>query len=190
MAHTVTLTADEVRSAHRLAHERQRVNRRNDVENERKSSDDDEAIAFMGAAGEMAVAKLLGGTADTSVDWGDPPDVRLPNGETVEVKTRRKQKYDFHIESADPADVFEDEYGILVWCTGGGRDLVVVGWTTPDHFLEHAYRKDRGHGECLWLAWQDLRPLDELMERLWFDYPADALGVFFPPEDDDSLPFN
>lgn len=175
---TIVLTREQRQFSWDLAKERRQLALDNGVANERMGSQNDVDIMAWGTMAEVAVATLLAGSPDDSLDWGDPPDVVLPNGDTVEVKATTKRGYDFGLETDNPEDLGET-YGVLVWPSETANALDVIGWTTVEHMREHGQHIDRGHGTHIWMSPEDLRPMQDLVSRLFFEYDiADAQRLF------------
>lgn len=113
---------------------------------------DGQALHILGAAGEIAVARVLGRY------WGG--DVcsfkRADIGASVQVRTRSRPEYDLIIrDNDDPAAVF-----VLV--TGTPTRLTVHGWIRGAEAQREEWRQTHGHRPAAWFVPQDaLRPLKQ-----------------------------
>lgn len=108
------------------------------------------AIDILGAAGEMAVARVLGRY------WGGDVSSfkRADLGHSVQVRTRSKPDYDLIIRHDDnPEDVY-----VLV--TGTPTRLRVHGWIRGAEAKKDEWLKTHGDRPAAWFVPQDaLRPL-------------------------------
>jgi len=121
----------------------------------------------LGALGELAVARLLGGRLDESPRPGGDdgrPDVLLPDGRGVNVKTRSRSGYDFLLDPNQ--DSLRADYGVLCYTIGGKLLLEVVGWLTDADLQQYGVRRDYGHGPRLALAARHLRPITALLKEV------------------------
>lgn len=134
------------------------------VNHKLKADRTDQETHTIGAIGELAVAKLLGGTLDeTARPGGDDgrPDVLLPDGKGVNVKTRIRKGYDFLLDPGQQE--LGADYGVLCWLVGGKLTVEVAGWCTNTDLKRHGKPKDFGYGVRLALDADLLRPITGLI---------------------------
>lgn len=164
---TVRFTEGEVRAATALADARS-AHRSNTV-----------ALGFQGIgleAGhrfgtfcELAVAKLLCIWPEIGVDdKNDIPahDLKLHNGTTIEVKSRRKAGGDFALNN-DRLSSFRSELGVLCWPGPDEGSVEVVGYMTQQDFATLATLGNLGRGPRLIYPTNRLRPIQELMAHAY-----------------------
>lgn len=100
---------------------------------------DDLSIHYDGIRGEYAVHKVLNLPYDPKpLPHGDKgePDLILPTGESIEVKFRGKQGWQFALNSDDPT-TFKADLGVLCWPVEGSDDVEIAGWFTRRDFQDH-----------------------------------------------------
>lgn len=135
--------------------------------NHKWSARPDQDIHLLGILGEMAIAHLLGGNLDaTARPGGDDgqPDVRLPDGRGVNVKTRTHSTYDFLLDPGKRE--LDADYGVLIACLGGTLTLQVQGYCTDDLLRRYGREVDYNHGPRWALAPHHFRPITELIKEL------------------------
>lgn len=102
-------------------------------------------IHLLGLLGEYAVSIVLGIDIDRNVydRHGDSGiDLRLSNGKTISVKTRRKPGWSFALIGTDPRE-FNADYGFLCWPVRHENvtyadHIFLAGWCTKAEFLAHS----------------------------------------------------
>lgn len=142
---TITLSADDLSIAFHLAADRLveslRSNRTDAVWVKNHALEEYQPH-FFGAAGELAVAKLLGLYPRFLVRQfsGQEPDLLLPSGTALEVRHRSKSYYELKVTKKDKPD----RAYILV--RGFPPSLDVVGWAwgyeaqMPDYLMDPGNR--------------------------------------------------
>lgn len=111
----------------------------------------------MGLAGEAFVTRLFGGAMDTACRLGGDdgaPDVTLPDGATVNVKTRAQPGYAYLLTPGH--DGLGADYGVLVWrVTPDTYELGgIIGARDFDAVAE---QMDYGHGRRIGVRPQLMR---------------------------------
>lgn len=161
---TVTLSADDIAAALHLATDRlvdSLRNGRRDAVWEKSDTLAELQPHFIGACGELAVAKLLwlyprfgvrqfsGGQADLKA---------APDGVDIEVRARTKPSYELKVTKKD---VPERAY-VLV--RGLPPTLDVVGWAWGCDVMKAEYLRDFGNRgvEAYFVPDKELRPMEEL----------------------------
>ena len=147
----IDLTDFEYQRCRDLGTERHRNNLRHGVRTQKISKKKtDLEISIEGVMGEYATMSVLGlgGFDDIRTDRADKRgDIRLYNGEFIEVKLTGAMGGNFMIEGADVYELFRAEYGVLVWKPPADsprvaigqplyRTLAVVGWCDKSLFLD------------------------------------------------------
>lgn len=106
-----------------------------------KADDDGLSHHILGAAGELAVAKLLGRY------WGgDVNSFKRPDVGNLQVRTRSKHEWDLIIREDDnPADAF-------VHVTGSPTRLIVHGWIRGRDGMLDEFRQNHGGRPPAWFV--------------------------------------
>ena len=177
----IHLTDFEYQRCTDLGTERHTNNMRNGVRTQKISKKKtDLEISIEGVMGEYATMSVLGlgGFDDIRTDKADKRgDIRLYNGEFIEVKLTGAMGGDFMIEGADVYELFRAEYGVLVWKPPADsprvaigqplyRALAVVGWCDKSLFLDSMEWMDWLPRPTYGMPWHMLTPLDRLREHL------------------------
>lgn len=124
----------------------------------------------IGMAGEYLVSRALGVPMpqrhDTKVQTdGGFGDLVLPNGETVSVKVLKREEDPFGQYNADPYS-FKDDYGVLIWYSGG--EYTIVGYFTQEdwhkHCRLHRYAPHLPERVVIDYIW--MRPIEELCDKV------------------------
>jgi hypothetical protein len=103
--------------------------------------------SFEGVAGEFAFCKIANLYPDLSLhlrDVKDRHDVTLPNGRTVDVKTRRQDRDRLVVaawKAEHPADIY-------VQMVGAPPAYEWTGWILGKALFVPARLEDLGHGPC------------------------------------------
>ena len=121
---------------------------------------------LLGLAGEVAVCQLTGARMDAAERLGGDdgePDLLLPDGRTIEVKTRRSPGYAFVLPAGQTA--LRADIGVLAWLhtpvtPGFPLAIEIAGWCTAADFAEYAEDMDFGHG-----ARRGIKP--RFLRRMW-----------------------
>lgn len=148
-----------------VAVERQRIKDlyKNKSRRHNKKHDDIE-VTYHGVVGEYAACKVLGVPFnDQHFDGGDINDGAMPDGRTVEIKTRDQPGRDFALKNHRLAS-FRADLGILVWPVykGDYRIMEVAGWIDRNDFANRATIRNYGYGPRLGVYYTAARPLDTL----------------------------
>lgn len=160
-----TFTEDVLKELWPIARNRNERSRARGVRNERRdASRTDLQVDWMGVLAEYAVAQVIGGVPHLGDDGGDgnQPDVLLPNGKGVEVKSTMKRGYNLIAKATgtiDSATVsIHADYMVLVWPVDN-RNVEVVGWVTTKRFKNYGEVRMLPGGLSAYMAWKDLSPM-------------------------------
>lgn len=118
---------------------------------------------------ELAVAKLLCIWPEIGIDdKKDIPahDLRLHNGTTIEVKSRRKAGGEFALNN-DRLSSFRSDLGVLCWPGPDESSVDVVGYMTKVDFATLATLGNLGRGMRLIYPTARLRPIQELVSAAY-----------------------
>lgn len=179
----VTLTDREVAQAFFLGH-RRGAPKAGYASTKLWSPDATEAVAqhVWGVMGEIAVARVSGGSIDLSISpMGDEGagDVLLPSGKTIEVKTRGRWGWDWATNGSSLDEVKAD-YIALVWPEPGpkGESKLLkrvrlacgVSGKMPSECADYV-----GPAMMTVVGWQTRSALDAIVQRQDFGYGSRAV---------------
>ena len=113
---------------------------------------DGQALHILGAAGELAVARVLGRYWAGDVCSFKRPDI----GASVQVRTRSRPDYDLIVRDDD------DPGAIYILVTGTPTRLTVHGWIKGADARRDEWRQTHGNRPAAWFVPQSaLRPLKQ-----------------------------
>jgi hypothetical protein len=153
---TCTFCPDEAERIRRMAAERQNSKDTAGIRDGRMVADGI-AAHEMGLAGEAFVAVLFGGALDASSRLGGDdgaPDVILPGGITVNVKTRSAPGYAYLLTPGH--NTLGADYGVLVWQIAP-MAYELGGIIAASDFDAVAEPMDYGHGRRIGVKPQHMR---------------------------------
>lgn len=157
----IRLTAEEVNKCNQAATLRWQLARASGVVNQRKDgSRDDGDIDLLGIKAEVAVANLLDckySPFEFGVDTGT--DFFLGKV-SIDVKSTFYKTGKLLFKSKD---YFKADCSVLVSSTNDDNVMSVVGYSSQKYFLENCVPENLGHGQCVTLKQDQLKP----MENLW-----------------------
>lgn len=128
-------------------------------------------IHFEGLLAEMAVAQVLGRTANLSTSVagdGGYGDLELPDGRTISVKYSGLHGGDLALRS-DRIDELKDDLAVLCWALDPkdlAQGMIIAGWTDRESFARDAVIHDYGYGKRLIVPFEDLKPVAQLVETV------------------------
>lgn len=116
----------------------------------------DSRIHIVGAMGEIAVARCYGLQVNTDLylDGDGGVDFTLPDGRTVDVKTRGEPNCDL-LTYPGMSD-FTADYAVLCWLMKPGA-VGIVGYVAREDFALESVLLDKPDRACL--SWRQLTPL-------------------------------
>src|SRR5690348_13705261 len=128
---------------------------------------------------ELAVAKILGLPYDVKIfDGGDGGvdlwlDAPIELGRSIQVKWRSEAERDIATDGLNFHHDLKSDIYVLTW-PGKGRRICIVGYCTKADYIKRILEKapDRLRGLKYAIKWQDLRPIEELVQKV--HYAADA----------------
>jgi hypothetical protein len=152
---------DEYERIRRMAVQRQRSKDAYGIHDGRMIANGIDAHV-LGLAGEFAVAELFGGALDARTRLGGDdgaPDIELPNGETINVKTRREAGYSFLLTPGHTQ--LGADYGVLCWTLkqtpAHPLAVEIVGIISDADFDQACERMEFGHGPRIGVRPQVMR---------------------------------
>ena len=157
----IRLTAEEVNKCNQAATLRWQLARASGVVNQRKDgSRDDGDIDLLCIKAEVAVANLLDckySPFEFGVDTGTDFFIGKVS---IDVKRTFYKMGKLLFKSKD---CFKADCSVLVSSTNDDNVMSVVGYSSKKHFLENCVPENLGHGQCVTLRQDQLKP----MENLW-----------------------
>ena len=128
----IKLSEAELELAGMLARCRSGVSRKDGISNQRISTGSDYEVEYVGACGELAVARSLGVYPDLSVySRSGGYDLLSRGGKRMEVKTTRH--HDGRLLARPKAKVEDSDYYVLV--TGDPPDMSIRGYIPTQEFI-------------------------------------------------------
>lgn len=160
----VALDDEELAEARRIGEERNANKEKHRVQSRKSSAKlSDSEAHVVGAMGELAVAKELGGEIDRNIRKGsDRWDVKLPCGHFVSVRTRDGDS-NRHPDRVILSNSRREDRSNTVCCIKRGMIVEIVGlWARGDEVDVH----DFGYGPRDTILFSKLRPLDQVEKHV------------------------
>jgi hypothetical protein len=142
---------------------------RNVVSKRFDPSKSDYQIHLEGMRAEFAAAKVL----DANLNWellvgGDNNngDLSLKDGRTVSVKFRKREGWDFALQSENPNE-FKEDIGVLVYPSNTHfRALNVCRWISREEFQQKSTKANYGYGPRLKISPTQMNPIKSLLVEI------------------------